>query len=359
MGPERDVIRRLIEKHNRDESVQVVPFCCLRGWRFSTGAFTNRCAFGVFQYVVIRVISALVILLAEFVGTAGVGKFEWHYVYPYVVTIINLSQFYALYCLVLFYMELKEELHVLRPFGKFLVVKAVVFFSFWQSVLIWILTKYGVLKGTEQYSVADVGSSAQNLLICIEMAFAAWAHHHLFSWKDFKVSDGDAHSSQPIPLFPDGRRSSFFAVRHVLPYDVIQEASTHVTAVRMTVTRSFQSLLSSARMTPVSQREKEEGLLDNTDCPLSPLASAVNSQDNSPVFNFSPSPDPPPFSLSTPIAAYKNDAKSIEDTSGPLLGSDIIEVKSSSTPDEGVNMLSPLLLFKEKRLRSSYGATGP
>ena len=36
-----------------------------------------------------------------------------------------------MYFLVLFYMATKEELVPLQPIGKFIAVKAVVFFSFW------------------------------------------------------------------------------------------------------------------------------------------------------------------------------------------------------------------------------------
>lgn len=43
---------------------------------------------------------------------------------------LHLIQF-AMYCLVLFYRTLREELGPIKPVGKFLCVKMVVFVSFW------------------------------------------------------------------------------------------------------------------------------------------------------------------------------------------------------------------------------------
>ena len=56
------------------------------------------------------------------------------------------AQFWALYCLVLFYRGVKYELAPIRPISKFLVVKAVVFLTYWQGVGIAVLVWAGILR---------------------------------------------------------------------------------------------------------------------------------------------------------------------------------------------------------------------
>eukprot|EP00894_Picocystis_sp_ML_P001603 jgi/Pico_ML_1/52120/g2880.t1 len=56
--------------------------------------------------------------------------------------ICSLSQMWALYCLIMFYYAAKEDLHPVRPIPKFICVKMVVFFTFWQSVCIALLIRF-------------------------------------------------------------------------------------------------------------------------------------------------------------------------------------------------------------------------
>jgi len=101
----------------------------------------------------------------------------------------NLSQFVAMYCLVLFYRANKDELGPMRPLGKFLCIKAVVFFSFFQGFAISILVNTGVIADvfgvTDKSDIKAISSGLQNFLICIEMFFAAVAHHYAFSYKAY------------------------------------------------------------------------------------------------------------------------------------------------------------------------------
>jgi len=58
------------------------------------------------------------------------GEWRWDGAFPYIMAINNFSQFIAMYCLILFYKAHREELKPMKPVGKFLCIKAVVFFSF-------------------------------------------------------------------------------------------------------------------------------------------------------------------------------------------------------------------------------------
>ena len=117
------------------------------------------------RYVFLRIIVSAMMVTFEAVGLYNEGNWSPAYFYVYATVVINCSQvrrccsrvcmakaacivaaalwtptprrppprrppqLYALACLALFYLELKEELAPLKPLGKFLVIKAVVFFS--------------------------------------------------------------------------------------------------------------------------------------------------------------------------------------------------------------------------------------
>ena len=125
------------------------------------------------QYVVIKPLTSSLVFLMERYGVYGYGKVDWTRGYVYITFVNNCSQIWALYILVLFYQATKRHLQPIRPLHKFLCVKSVVFFTWWQSVAIAILIDMEVISATDEYSEEDVATSLQNFLICIEMFFAA------------------------------------------------------------------------------------------------------------------------------------------------------------------------------------------
>ena len=70
-----------------------------------------------------------------------------------------------MYCLLLFYKVLKEELSPIQPVGKFLCVKLVVFVSFWQAVVIALLVKVGVISEKHTWEWQTVEAVATGLQV--------------------------------------------------------------------------------------------------------------------------------------------------------------------------------------------------
>ena len=137
------------------------------------------------RYCVIKPILALISFILGLVGSYGNGEFSVTRGYPYIAFVTNASQIWAMYCLILFYFALRDDLAPIRPVPKFLVVKAVVFFTWWQSVIFAVLEYEGLITASEKYDAPTVETQMQDFVVTIEMVVAAIAHHFYFSYKDF------------------------------------------------------------------------------------------------------------------------------------------------------------------------------
>lgn len=202
------------------------PLCCLGSVRPTSG-FLVSLKYGTLQYTLLTPLLALVAIILELFHQYGDGVIDWHKGYVYVMLLQNTSQLTALYCLVWLYMALKNELAPFSPMAKFLVVKSVVFFTFWQMVTIacmiklgWITDGQGLTAGGSlrfflpswfrsswaHHSAPSIelGVFIQDALVCFEMFLAATAHKYTFGYV----------SSASPPLSANSYTSPF-AVGHV------------------------------------------------------------------------------------------------------------------------------------------------
>lgn len=204
-----------------------------------TSPFFVKCKFGVLQYVLLKFVCSLAILILERYGWYKEGNFTYKGGYLYTCVLTNLSQCWALYCLIFFYYATKNELAPIRPVGKFLSVKALVFFTWWQSVAIsilyqmdliphyqsgafslsntddigmdksepdftvpmspeealafdqmggnafWSSSNSGSASTVIDYTPEDVAKGMQDYLICIEMFVAAIVHIFVFPHSEY------------------------------------------------------------------------------------------------------------------------------------------------------------------------------
>jgi hypothetical protein len=150
--------------------------------------FTLQCKHGVLQYVVIKCIATLLTFLCESANVYGEGKFEWLVAYPYLCFLQNLSVMYALYCLVLLYHAVEAELrHPInwRPLGKFICVKGIVFFCWWQGVIIFYLKAHGIIDHLGSWTSEEVANGLIDYCVVIEMVIFAIAHSYTFTYKEY------------------------------------------------------------------------------------------------------------------------------------------------------------------------------
>lgn len=103
--------------------------------------------------------------------------------------ILNISFYVAMYSLVLFYHVFGKELEPHKPLAKFLCVKGIVFFCFWQGVLLDILVKTGVIKSHHYWlDVEHVEQAIQNVLICVEMVGFSVIQQYAFHFEPYSGS---------------------------------------------------------------------------------------------------------------------------------------------------------------------------
>lgn len=184
----QDCLVRTLQRKDASLAQHTFPFnLVLQPWNMGV-EFLLQCKHGVLQYVVIKTMATVLTFLLEAIGLYGEGTFSWLTAYPYLAFSLNISVMYALYCLVKFFHAVNYELRHPRnwhPLGKFLCVKGVVFFTWWQSVVIFYLRAHGFIGEIGNWKAEDIANGLQDYCICVEMVFFAIAHSYTFTYKEY------------------------------------------------------------------------------------------------------------------------------------------------------------------------------
>lgn len=94
----------------------------------------------------------------------------------------------AMYCLIQFYYQIKEDIAEHSPLLKVLAIKLVIFLSFWQTILISFLTSSGAIGPSKTIQTPDIKVGIPAMLLCIEMALFAIFHFWSFSYRPYKLN---------------------------------------------------------------------------------------------------------------------------------------------------------------------------
>lgn len=175
---------------------------------------------GVLQYVQVKPILAVATLILKAAGKYEEGKISPTNGYTWISFTYNVSVFLSLYCLAMFWKCLNDDLKPFRVTSKFLCVKGIIFFSFWQGLGISILVAAGLIKKVGPvYDPEYISMAIQDFMICLEMPIFALAHAYAFSHTDY--IDPFAHYAARLPVY--------YALRDCIGmYDVFSDSLTTV-----------------------------------------------------------------------------------------------------------------------------------
>ena len=162
------------------------PFCCCCPKVRPDGRFLYLLKYGALQYVILSPLLAMIAIALASFELYEDGDLRPDRGFLYVALMQNITQLASLYALVWLYVLMDKELKPFCPLAKFLVVKSVVFFTFWQSVGLAILVKAGVIHPWGEFTVggqpvfsliltpflmfAEVQVAIQDFLVCIGSA---------------------------------------------------------------------------------------------------------------------------------------------------------------------------------------------
>ncbi|KAL6314814.1 hypothetical protein AAG906_027165 [Vitis piasezkii] len=128
------------------------------------------------QFVIVRPVCSILMITLQVLGTYP-SWVSWTF-----TIILNISVSVALYSLVLFYHVFAKELKPHKPLAKFLCVKGIVFFCFWQGVLLDILMAMGMIKSHHFWvEVEQIEEALQNVMVCVEMVFFSIFQQYAFN----------------------------------------------------------------------------------------------------------------------------------------------------------------------------------
>eukprot|EP00775_Hariotina_reticulata_P011616 gene11616-11760_t len=159
--------------------------CCLPTMQVD-GFFLRRCKQGTLQFVLMKPVIAALTLILYAAGAYTDGDMSPKDGYFYISILYNVCYTFALYGLLLFWIGASELLQPYNPLLKFVLVKTVVFLTFWQGIGISAINSLGELSDPED------GKALQNFMICAEMAVAGIALLYAFPHKEYQIGGSAA-----------------------------------------------------------------------------------------------------------------------------------------------------------------------
>lgn len=183
----------------KDKRPLPIPFCCWR-YRPTKPYFMYTLKWSVLQYVIIRPAVSIAGIICQIYNVlCESGPYSIYFANVYLEAVDFVSISVALYGLLLFYGLTKEELTGRRPLAKFLSIKLIVMFTFYQSFVFSAL-EGRVIKATQYWTAANIADGLNALAICVEMVFFSILMMWAYTSNEYRVA-GNKKTSIWRPLW--------------------------------------------------------------------------------------------------------------------------------------------------------------
>lgn len=137
------------------------------------------------QFVIIRPVCSVLMIAFQLLGLYT-GWISWVF-----TMVLNISVSLALYALVVFYHVFAKELAPHNPMAKFLCIKGVVFFCFWQGIALEVLSSAGIIRSHHFWlDVEHIQTALQNVLVIVEMVFFSIVQGYAYEVTPYIVGKG-------------------------------------------------------------------------------------------------------------------------------------------------------------------------
>ncbi|KAJ7497348.1 DUF300-domain-containing protein [Mycena latifolia] len=184
----------------KDKRRLLFPLCCWR-YRPTKAYFMYTVKWSVLQYAIVRPAVSIAGIICQALNVLCESQgFSVKYADVYLEAVDFVSISFALYGLLLFYSLTKDELVGRRPLSKFLSIKLIVMFTWYQSFVFSAMSDR-VIKATTYWTATNIANGLNALAVCIEMIFFSALMLWAFTPNEYKRKPGTPATSVWRPLW--------------------------------------------------------------------------------------------------------------------------------------------------------------
>jgi hypothetical protein len=141
----------------------------------------------IFQYCTVKVALTMIALITQATGRYCIETLKPAFAHVWIIIFQTISVTIAMFCLVQFYKQVKEDIAEHRPLVKVAAIKLVIFLSFWQTIILSLLTAGNAIKPSKKIQEPDLRVGLPVLLLCMEMAVFALFHFWSFPDQPYRL----------------------------------------------------------------------------------------------------------------------------------------------------------------------------